>query len=469
MTDVKPPPSVVPNPTVTAVLKGVPPVLGALLVLAVVGVTWIGVTGGRLGQTAAWNGPVAYPDGLEEPTSHHVTFTDDTVYFTSEGQDGRVWITAVDAETGVEKWSLDKGLDLGEDGSAGLEPGQDTILLQGYLEREGEPEYLIDAETGDVHELTPEAGEDIDYLMVAGMPVRASNNGDVEVLDSSGGTLWKTNLGGGSDDSLAAVTTADDLGGRPNPGNPIDAQEFASISHDGTVRVFDKRTGEATVEREDAVEPRSDARLVFEGVLYTTSDAEARGGQTITAYDMTDGFAEVGSWAGREGQPIDQLVPCAEERICVTRSVDNDGDDLDNAVIDLEDGTFWDVPDDADSPQAVMTYAGDTLAIVHYPSWSEQGTAEPETQLFDADFEKIGDPVPGVYTAVDDTSFATLRAAPPTGQELTINGVAISILDAEDASVTTLDEYSAYPGCEVAGAILACPTENGYRIWNYRN
>lgn len=441
--------------------------LGTVLLVVIAGVIWFGTTGGPAGQRGGFNGPIAYPEGLGEALGHTVEFAGDAAYFRSTSAEGDVWITAVDVNTGAEKWSLDEGLDGGGNGVSTpiVYPGRDAVLVTMAYGSSDEENYLIDADSGEVSTLTASQGAPIYHRMVGGMPVRSGvGDGGIEVLDATGDKLWENEDASGSANSVVAVSGPDDLAVRTEPGNPINAESLLTVDDDGTVKTHEPRSGKVLTEEEEALEPGTSVLLAFDDVLYANSTSDDR--DIITAYDMKDGYTEIDSWESETGQSFTRARPCGGKRICLDGYYPGDASRPGSAVIDRDDGIVWTAPESFGSMFSYPSFAGDTMVVAYYTDYYELNQAE--TQVYDEDFEEIGDPVPGWFYAVDDKTFASVAQPEETAERSEVYDAEISIIDGDDGRVSRLDSYPTYPGCSIGGAVLACPTKAGYRLWDYR-
>ncbi|ADD42606.1 PQQ-binding-like beta-propeller repeat protein [Stackebrandtia nassauensis] len=440
--------------------------LATVLLVAVGGIILFTTTDGPSGQRGVWNGPIAYPEGMGDGTYHDVVFAGETVYFRTTSQDRKTWITAADAKTGAEKWSLDEGLAVGEEYSVTyIDPGQDALLVQETASSSTNA-FLVDAKTGKAHELTSQDSGTY-HRMIGGVPVRTTTGGDMEVLDANGDKIWDASIDVGSGDNTVAVASADNLGDLPYAGNPIDAKQLLTVGYDGSVKILDKKDGKVVTEKKSAVTEGSVALLAFDDVLYAKTTNDDRTRETITAYDMKDDFAKIDSWKGEKGQTFTQLSPCTAKLMCASGYWTSEPTRSGNAVIDLKEGVVWKAPEDKEASYASISFVGDTMAVAYFSSYSTDSPIE--TQLYDKDFKEMGEILQGWYTAADDKVFAAVSASDYTSAEAKVYDAEVSIVEAEDGRVSKLDSYPAYPGCEIAGPNLACATEPGYRLWKYRD
>lgn len=438
--------------------------VGALLLTVIVGVIWFGTTDGPQGQKGAWNGPVPFPEALSDATSHAATFTDDTVYFRSVAEDKKVFVTAVDRKTGLAKWSLDSGLEFDNESSQAvvIEPGREAILVKDILSTSDDA-YLIEADTGEVHDLSGSGDGSRYYRMVGGVAVRTGSSSGLEVLDADGGKKWGIEGSRATFDNLVAVLDSDDLGTGSRIANTADADELLSIDYDGTITVYEAETGKVVTEAAEAVAVGSTALLAYDGVLYARSSDDGR--ETITGYDMDDDFAELDGWEGEKEQRITGLEPCAANRLCVNGYWADSARRPVATVIDPDEGVVWSAPEDIVSTYAYIGFVGDIMAVAYY---GDSADARTQTRLYDADFEQLGDPIPGLYLVADEEAFATVSQSDSYGSEPKVYDAEVSVVDGKDGRVSVLDSYPVYPGCAIDAKLLACATENGYRLWTYR-
>ncbi len=229
-----------------------------------------------------------------------------------------------------------------------------------------------------------------------------------------------------------------------------------AVTGDGETHVFDIESGEEVVSEQ--IESADDGYFAYNGLMYVTK--QESNGYWINVYDIDEGLAEAGGHRVRdEGTEPVGTVPCGETRVCI-REVGDEAtadDRYTYRVYDAEEGDVVHVFDDYEYA-AGMEAVGDRLLVEYYEG------DDVRTEVFDADFEPVGESKSEVFGGIDGGSALSYPASSTYSPR---KGDVVG-LGVRDGSRHHLSANLAIYTCQPSDVHLACFVEEGMQIYAFR-
>ena len=396
---------------------------------------------------------VRYPTNPDSiPSIYRPDADGDVAYYLTEPESGTGYVTAVDLTTGQRIW--DSGPVTSDDLHGVV--AENGILYVDEQTEDGYQYTFLDMETGE--QLNRLAFDTGDWTrIVNGRLVHFQDDGRVTGYDSTGRRQWQTNLGATLQNGAAVETWEHHSQRRNHSFTGTDGLAWV-VDENGKLSVLDVDTGEVTVAKNLAA--HDDHYFGYEGTLFV---ADSETGYSLTAYDLTNDLTAL--WTFKpEGatREVSLLKACGETRVCVLE--DRDEDATTDGVLVLGFDNAGELAWESPSNMVVSTAwpAGEQLLVV-----TTDDEDNSVNQMYDGDFELVGQPLVRGLSRIDSGSFMTLPGnwddPKYTGDDRTFVG-----LGAQTGQRYELGTEPIIPQCEATDVYLTCATDTGFRVWSFR-
>ncbi|THV40778.1 Hsp70 family protein [Glycomyces buryatensis] len=388
------------------------------------------------------------------------TWEDRTLFAYAADPDEDMHLLAVDNTTGETLWDEEVVIGGGGWGST-IFAAADLLTVRQEVPESTESSYedylfhFLDWETGEeIGTATTDGGNSMRY----GDHVVSAWDGanEATVFNASGKVAQRIEFGDAEEGvdlhDWGLVRSSEDL---EHPSTPVLGNgRMWVLTSDDVVHVYDLQTGKEIAS--NAVESISDTYFAYDDTMYVTIEDST--GYKIRAYDIESGLRSVGEDYVRAEVTPQFMRSCGVGRVCVQ---EQDADQyITYRVFDVEEGAIVKDFDEYESGYDRIEPVGENLMVTYY-----EGREERRTQVYDRDFETIGDVHSEVFSAIDGGTALEY----PDWDGYGLNQGPVVGLGGRTGERTLISDALETYGCSGSDTTLACFQEEGMQIFRFRD